>query len=361
MPHDYATSEEKEQGAVMLKSARPFPLAAAAASLAGLLFCLWVFLTGGRALCLTDGCTLFQDFRLAGISLWQAGMALFSALLALALLRLSRAAHLLAALALAADAVLLCVMLFTAPCVNCLIAGSLIAVTFLAFRAASLPARRERSTLAVLWLVLLVVDLGGVVRDLAEPWTPLPAQESSSVEIYFSPSCPACRTLLSRADEIDDSAWYPVPEDTRDIWIIAAMTERLEKGMPLAQAAAEARQAVPEGEAFESDASFRLGLLRPGMLLLQLRLWRNHAHVLAAGSDRLPFVEFRGLPAFFAEPEPTPSREEPHAPAAAPSVLTDIPGLGVAGFCDGESETPCEDPPALPSSGALIDTSGMIQ
>ena len=56
----------------MLKSPRPFSPAAAAASLAGLLFCLWVFLTGGRALCLTDGCTLFQDFRLAGISLWQA-------------------------------------------------------------------------------------------------------------------------------------------------------------------------------------------------------------------------------------------------------------------------------------------------
>ncbi len=361
MPHVYATSEEKDQGAVMLKSARPFPSAAAAASLAGLLFCLWVFFTGGRALCLTDGCTLFQDFRLAGISLWQAGIALFSALLALALLRLCRAAHVLAALALAADAVLLCVMLFTAPCVNCLIVGTLIAVTFLAFRAASMPVRRERSSLAVLWFVLLVVDLGGVARDLADPWTPLPAQEASSVEVYFSPSCPACRTLLSRADELENAAWYPVPEDTRDIWIIAGMTERLERGLPLVQAVSEARQSVPEGEAFEGDASFRLGLLRPGMLLLQFRLWRNHAHVLAAGSDRLPFVEFRGLPAFLAEPGPVPAQESHAGASASDAILTDIPGLGVAGFCDGESETPCEEPPVLPSSGSLIDTSGMIQ
>ena len=341
----------------MLKSARPFPLAAAAASLAGLLFCLWVFFTGGRALCLTDGCTLFQDFRLAGISLWQAGTALFSVLLVLSLFRLSGAAHLLAALALAADAVLLCVMLFTAPCVNCLIVGSLIAVTFLAFRSAALPVRRERSSLAVLWLVLLIINLGGVLRDLADPWTPLPAQEEASVQVYFSPSCPACRTLLSRADALSDAAWYPVPEDTRDIWVIAAMAERLEKGMSLEQAATEARQSVPEGEAFEGDSSFRLGLLRPGMLLLQFRLWRNHAHVLAAGSDRLPFVEFRGLPAFLAEPAPEPEKS---APDTSDELSPEIPGLNVAGFCDGESEEPCEETPAISPSGSLIDTSGMM-
>lgn len=361
MPHDYATSEEKDQGAVMLKNARPFPSAAAAASLAGLLFCLWVFFTGGRALCLTDGCTLFQDFRLAGISLWQAGIVLFSVLLALALLRLSRAAHVLAALALAADAVLLGIMLFTAPCVNCLIVGSLIAVTYVAFRSAVLPPRSERSTLATLWIVLLVIDLGGVVRDLADPWTPLPVQNESSVQVYFSPSCPACRTLLAHEEELANAAWYPVPEDARDIWIIADMTERLKNGMPLAQAAAEARKAVPEAEAFENDASFRLGLLKPSMLLLQFRLWRNHAHVLAAGSDRLPFVEFKGLPAFLADPRPAPERGEKPSPEADAPVLTDIPGLGVAGFCDGESEIPCEDTSPSPASGTLIDTSGMIQ
>ena len=121
------------------------------------------------------------------------------------------------------------------------------------------------------------------------------------------------------------------------------MTERLKNGMPLAQAAAEARKAVPEAEAFENDASFRLGLLEPSMLLLQFRLWRNHAHVLAAGSDRLPFVEFKGLPAFLAEPRPAPERGEKPTPEADAPVLTDIPGLGVAGFCDGESEIPCEE------------------
>ena len=81
----------------MLRNTRPFPLVAAAVSLAGLLFCLWVFFTGGEALCLTDGCTLFQDFRLAGISLWQAGAFLFAVLLILSLLRRTREAFLCAA------------------------------------------------------------------------------------------------------------------------------------------------------------------------------------------------------------------------------------------------------------------------
>lgn len=342
----------------MLESTRPFSPAAAAASLAGLLFCLWVFFTGGKALCLTDGCTLFQDFRLAGISLWQAGIVLFSVLLVLALLRMFRAARLLAMLALAADTVLLCIMLFTAPCVNCLIVGSLIAVTYLTFRAAIEPVHRERSTLAAVWLVFLVIDLGGVVRDLADPWSPMPVRESS-VQVYFSPSCRACQMLIARSCDMPDADWYPVPEDTRDIWLIAAMAERLEQGMSLEKAVQEARQSVPDPIAFESDASYRLGLLKPGMLLLQFRLWRNHAHVLAAGSDRLPFVEFRGVPSFLTEapapePEAVPSQSRDHA------AVPDIPGLGVAGFCSGESETPCEEPPSPAESPSLIDTSGMV-
>lgn len=352
----------------MLKSSRPIPLAAAAVCLAGLLFCLWVFFTGGRSLCLTDGCTLFQDFRLAGVSLWQAGSVLFAVLLLLALLRLCRAALLLSACALAADAVLLCIMLFTAPCVNCLIVASFIALAFTTFRAALPSGRKERSLLLMLWSVLLVIDLGGVLRDLAEPWSPLESDSEASVQIYFSPSCPACRMLLARAGELEDAAWYPVAENERDILVIAAMTEQLKKGLSMAQAVEEADRSVPDDSGSEEHAVVRPGLLRPGMLLLQVRLWRNHAHVLSAGSDRLPFLEFKGLPAFLAEP-PAPDAQDADAqtPAfddASPEPyradMPQIPGLSVAGFCDGTGETPCEDVPQQDFSDDLIDTSGMI-
>lgn len=350
----------------MLKSTRPIPLAAAAACLAGLLFCLWVFFTGGRSLCLTDGCVLFQDFRLAGISLWQAGAVLFAALLALALLRLSRIALLLVTLALAADVVLLCIMLFTAPCVNCLIVASLIALSFTAFRNAEYPVRRERSTLLVLWSVLLIIDLGGVLRDLAEPWSPIESGSEASVQIYFSPSCPACRTLLAGSDDLTDAAWYPVAENERDILVIAAMTDQLEKGLTLTKAVEEADKSVPI--LADDESSFRLSLLKPGMLLLQLRLWRNHAHVLGAGSDRLPFLEFKGLPAFLMDdPEPEDNETAVEETSSSPDFslpgqrgLSSIPGLSVAGFCDGSGETPCEDGTAETSAHELIDTSGMI-
>ncbi len=343
----------------MLRSTRPFPLAAAALCLAGLLFCLWVFFTGGRQLCLTDGCSLFQDFSLAGISLWQAGSVLFVVLLILALLRLSRAAFLLAALALAADVLLLIIMVFTAPCVNCLIVGALIALSFLAFRRDSVPFRAPRSALATLWLVLFIVNFGGVLRDLAEPWSPMPEAGQTSVQVYFSPSCPACRTLLSQADTLTDARWYPVPEDTRDIWLIASMSEYLRQGAHLREAVEKAQQSVPPLPDFNEDVSLRLGLLRPDMLLLQVRLWRNHAHVLAAGSDRLPFVEFMGLPSFLTAPRK--SAPKLSAPAEVPqNTIPELPGLGVAGFCDGESEEPCEDGAMPSATGNLIDTSGMI-
>ena len=341
----------------MLKSTRPFPLVTAAVSFVGLLFCIWVFFTGGEALCLTDGCALFQDFRLAGISLWQAGAAFFCCLLILALLRLVRAACCCAALALAADTALLCVMLFTAPCVNCLIVGSLIALSFLAFRSESEYGKKERSALALVWFLLLLVNVGSVLRDTSEPWSPLPAQKEASVHIYFSPSCRACRTLLSRADDLKGAQWFPVPEDTRDIWVISAMTKNLEKGMSLELAVEEAQKAVPALPDFKDDASFRLGLLRPGMLLLQFRLWQNHAHVLSAGNDRLPFLEFKGLPTFLTEP-PAPVQSSSPAVDGPPSPL--IPEIGVAGFCDGTAESPCENGEPGEAPAPLIDTSAML-
>ena len=341
----------------MLKSTRPFPLVAAAVSLAGLLFCLWVFFTGGKALCLTDGCTLFQDFRLAGISLWQAGAALFCCLLLLALLRLVRAACCCAALALAADAALLCVMLFTAPCVNCLIVGSLIALSFLAFRNENEYGKKGRSVLLLVWFFLLLVNVGSVLRDTSEPWSPLPAQDEASVHIYFSPSCRACQTLLSRAGDMKDAQWFPVHENARDIWVIAAMEEYLQKGLPLREAVNEAQKAVPALPEFEENRSLRFGLLRPGMLLLQFRLWQNHAHVLSAGSDRLPFLEFKGLPSFLVEP-PAPVQSSSPAADEPPSPL--IPEFGVAGFCDGTAESPCENGEPEKAPGSLIDTSGML-
>ena len=110
----------------------------------------------------------------------------------------------------------------------------------------------------------------------------------------------------------------------------------LAEGLPLREAIAKAHDSLPslaDAPDIMALPEYRFGLLKPGMLLLQFRLWKNRAHVLAAGSDRLPFVEFKGLPSFL-------RHEAPPSSSAPDSTLTpaDIPGidLGVAGFCGGK-------------------------
>lgn len=342
---------------------RPLPVLPLCVCLAGLLFCLWVHLTGGESLCLTDGCALFQDFRLAGVSLWQAGIVLFSLLLALCLLRLVRIARVCAAFALAADALLLGVMLFTAPCVNCLIAALFIAAAFVALsRADGSGGYPHRSPLLMLWGTLFLFALSGIIRDSAAPWSPIPQDGTTSVHVYFSPSCRACQTLVELAPRMKDARWFPVAEDSRDVWLIHAMDEALAAGATLPEAVRQAQNVVPGLADFDSAPGWRLGLLKPEMLLLQFRLWKNHARVLAAGSDRLPFVQYLGLPAFL--------RANAHPIPSASSSIPELE-LGVVGFCpgekhktsDGAASASCSEVPRVPSKASptqgLIDTSGM--
>jgi hypothetical protein len=261
------------------------------------------------------------------------------------------------------------VMSLTAPCVNCLIVGLLIALTFFALlRETALHRRARRSLLLLAWVLLFAVNAGGILRDASELWSPLPRPEQTSVQVFFSPSCRACQTLAEQASSLPDTAWFPVAEDSRDIWLIRAMAKRIAEGLPLSEAIAAAHRDIP-GLADAPDLmalpEYRFGLLKPNMLLLQLRLWKNRAHVLSAGSDRLPFVEFRGLPTFLREADhvpPSPSAD------AAPSGHAEVPGidLGVAGFCGGEKKPDdCRNDNSVknlpPTPSTLIDTSGMGQ
>ena len=93
-----------------MRSQRQFPTSPFLLGLIGLSFCLWVQLSGGKALCLTDGCALFQDFSLAGVSLWLAGSSFFGVMLLLCVLRFSSFARFCAGIALAADILLMAVM-----------------------------------------------------------------------------------------------------------------------------------------------------------------------------------------------------------------------------------------------------------
>lgn len=349
-----------------MRTHRPFPAIPFLLCAIGLAFCLWVNLSGGTALCLTDGCALFQDFSLAGVSLWKAGASFFGFMLLLCVLRFSGIALFCAGLALAADILLMAIMSFTAPCVNCLLVGLLIALTFFALlRETALHKRARRSPLLLVWALFFTISAGGLLKDGTKLWSPLPYTGQEAVQVFFSPSCRACQSLTEQADALPDAAWFPVAEDSRDIWLIHAMNKHLASGLPLREAISKAHANIP-GLADAPDLmalpAYRLGLLKPEMLLLQFRLWKNRAHVLAADSDRLPFVQFKGLPSFLNGEKnnviTTPERGT-HSPAEVPGI-----DLGVAGFCGGEKKKEdCESNDSTkmshPYPSGPIDTSGM--
>ena len=349
-----------------MKSHRPFPAMPFLLCLIGLSFCLWVSFSGGTALCLTDGCALFQDFSLARVSLWNAGASFFGFMLLLCVLRFSTFARFCAGIALAADILLMAIMSFTAPCVNCLLVGLLIALTFFALlRETALHKRARRSPLLLIWALFFTISAGSILRDSTELWSPLPHTGQESVQVFFSPSCRACQTLTEHAATFPDAAWFPVAEDSRDIWLIQAMSKHLAAGLPLREAITKAHADIP-GLADAPDLmalpSYRLGLLKPEMLLLQFRLWKNRAHVLVAGSDRLPFVEFKGLPSFLRGEE----KNGITAPAPHEASPAEVPGidLGVAGFCGGKKKNEdCGSSTSTkmshPYPSGPIDTSGM--
>ena len=349
-----------------MRSYRPFPAMPFLLCAIGLAFCLWVNLSGGTALCLTDGCALFQDFSLAGVSLWLAGASFFGFMLILCILRFSVFALFCSGIALAVDILLMAIMSFTAPCVNCLLVGLLIALTFFALlRETALHKRAHRSPLLLVWALFFTISAGGILRDSTELWSPLPHSGQESVQAFFSPSCRSCQTLTEQASTLPDAAWFPVAEDSRDIWLIYAMSKYLADGLPLSEAITKAHADIP-GLADAPDLmalpEYRFGLLKPEMLLLQFRLWKNRAHVLAAGSDRLPFVEFKGLPAFLrGEKKNIITAPEKHTtpPAEVPGI-----DLGVAGFCGGEKKNEdCRSDNSTkmsyPYPSGPIDTSGM--
>ena len=266
-------------------------------ALLGGLFAGWNAFDAASVPCVTVGCSVYQTFTVGGYSLWWGGVVACALLMVVALMRQATLGYVLSGLGLGLDCLLLCIMAFTAPCLACLLIALLLALCFRAFREEALHDwrhPRERvgtSWLLVVWAVLFIMNIGLVGRNVVQPWAiAQPQQESAKIHVYFSPSCSACRQLLQGISKEDAAAiaWYPVAEDARDLSVINAMAAKLEtSNKPISAVFDEAVEA-PTLTAFE--------LLRPNLVALQFKLWRNQAHVLMSGDGHMPFVEFRGLP-----------------------------------------------------------------
>lgn len=340
------------------RSPLPVPLLLA---LVGLAFSVWNAWDAASVPCLSAGCTLYQTFTVNGFSLWWVGAAAFGLFALLAVTGQAGAGRLVAGAGVALDCVLLCVMALTLPCFACMVAALLLALCYWAFRhAAGAPkrigqgSRRGFSFLLLIWSLCFVMLLGVALHSSMSPWAVRgPAEdEASSVHIFFSPSCSACRQLVNGmpAAEAARVSWYPVAEDERDLPVLLALRRRLAVGDESMSAALAASRDAPA-------LSF-LDFFSPETLLMRFRLWRNQTRVIESGDGQLPFVEFRGLPLALIRPREAggasragaPSRAIPSGPSAPlnpPGQTESLPDatlpidLGDAGSCGGPDATPC--------------------
>lgn len=299
----------------------PVPLLVA---LLGAAFCAWSASGNELNLCFTAGCSLYQDVTIAGISLWWAGVGAFLFLGFLAVFGRPWFGIIAAGACLLADALLLLLMMLTAPCVACLAGAVLFALCYVTFRQTA--ARRGidtgRSVLLYAWAVLFIINIGAVVRAETGTWAMLGPQDAT-VRVYFSPSCKACRETVTALSGRVNVAFYPVAENEADWASILAMKHAVNTGASMGEAIL-AKAAPSQG--FWADYT-------SDILLLRFRLLCNRAHVLSAGSQTLPFVEYQGMPSGLAR------RDQP-APTPAPVQDATLPVDGdVAGSCGGV--TPC--------------------
>lgn len=334
-------------------------------ALVAVVYCVWTAFGNDVNVCVTEGCSLYQDANLGGVSLWWIGAVAFAVLALLALVGAARVGRVIAGLALTGDILLLLLMAATAPCISCLGAALFFAGVYACFRRADLdpqgkgvPARR--SLLVLCWLVLFLINAGASARLAASVWSISDPSGAPTVRVFYSPSCAACAQAIEALSGNVGVAFYPVAETPEDVYMVAAMREAVESGRNMKEALELAKKA-------ENPGGF--AALSPDMLWLRLRLLRNKAHVYLSGSQTVPFIEYHGLPAMLAarperaagrrqdagRQEEAPAQASPAQPSAASLPLEPVTGgLTPRGGADsGESygNTSLFDDPVAGSCG----------
>lgn len=310
----------------------PVSWAGVCVALTGALFCiLQTAAAPGAIPCPGTGCHLFQDFTLYGISLWWAGVAYFAFMVLVCLRRAKMFALAVASLALAADGVLLAIMLLTASCVACLGAAAFIGLLFLALRRhiySRTVTNPKPPVLFIVWAGLFIAATVNAGTEQLPSWQ-LHGPENAERRIYFSPSCPACRDAVTVF--AGSAAFIPVAERDSDYAAIYRMRQALAAGETLVDALAAADNGTAEEPWTAETALYRLMLLR------------NKAEVLRLGFDRLPLILINGMPRSLRPERETGASGTGRAPEQSTASADLPPELTIIDSC-GESREPCETP-----------------
>jgi thiol-disulfide isomerase/thioredoxin len=323
-------------------------------ALLGLAWCGYVaFPSGTSAICETSGCVFLRDGTFAGIPMWWIGGGYFFLLAILCLRGARRLAWMFSRMALFLDSLLLLVMFFTGPCINCLILAMFFAITCFLLRPTSEGWFLEEPTSPILLPIWLGLFLGNVCLAINEsvPNLVLGNTENKEVRLFFSPSCPACREALVTLE--GKAALYPIKENDGDVEAIIRLISYLEAGMPMAEALARSLNPQEPGPT----------LSPPARVIFEIQLLRNKTIILRQGFDSLPLIMINGLPGAQSPKASSldgqnsysgTSQISPHG-AAGPAALSgegngllldgntnflqDVTGLG---RCPSDSKEPCE-------------------
>ncbi len=245
-------------------------------ALTGALFCAFSAVGITDTWCVTDGCDVYKDYAVAGISLYWFGAAAFALLFVLAFFERLRIWHIgLTWLFGLGSLGFLLLQFFMWPCTNCLIVAFFIGVCI------ALTAWQKQKTLWVLggcWLILFGANLLALAKSSIDPY-PAFGSEKAAVQIWFSPSCPACRQLVAAFLEHPalpvSLAFMPLAKDAADQRRIALLLRYLNAG-------------VPAAEAFERH--WREPADMPPDLRTRLILWRNQVAFSRLNIMQVPVV-----------------------------------------------------------------------
>lgn len=247
----------------------------------GLFLCLGSALGLTRALCLTEGCKLYQGYAFLGLSLHVWGAATFGTGLILLLCplgQLSAYRHYLH-VCIWAEILLLAWQVTYLPCSECLLVG-------LIWGLLALVEMRDRVSVKV-WSVVFLVALVLMGKDLLHPW-PVYGDKAAAVKVYFSPSCPGCKIEINKLlaggeADLGRVAFLPVALKSGDYARVEAFQNVLRQTLDLNQAFQACwSETVHVPAEWEEWLTVRLGLLRNRMVLARMGV--NKIPVVVSGS-----------------------------------------------------------------------------
>jgi hypothetical protein len=251
----------------------------AAIAMVGFFFCLLSALGITDTFCLTQGCEVYKGYTVAGVSFYWIGAAVF---LVLGLISLWPGAYgllaILTGIVLVGDFVFLIIQFLLWPCTNCMV------VALLLGSFAWILAGHVRSGLRILcmvWLLLFSANILHLAKDSISPW-PVLGQNNAEIQVFFSPTCPACRQVVEyflRHPELANYVvFYPLAKNEDDRQRIKLLVQNLKQGMPAAQAFAIHWQTLARHDKLNQD------------WIITFNLWRNQLHLAKKGATQVPLV-----------------------------------------------------------------------